>query len=120
MSDREVHHTGVCGISLRVTGAAVEMGKGAWRLKNTLQEMSLATEINSRSLNSIDEQLALLGMRLTEGQEGLRREVNELRSTVEVLKSEVGAMNELLRLMAANQLMLLADDGGVGDQKGQQ
>ena len=72
-----------------------------------MQEMSLATEINSRALNSIDEQLALLGTRLTEWQEELRREVKELRSTVESLTAEVGALNELMRLIAANQLMML-------------
>ena len=74
------------------------MGKGAWGLKNTLQQLNLTTEINSRALNSIDEQLALLGLKLSSGNDELRREVSELRSTVDALVGEVGAINELLRL----------------------
>ena len=85
------------------------MGKGAWGLKNTLQQLNLTTEINSRALNSIDEQLALLGLKLSSGNDELRREVSELRSTVDALVGEVGAINELLRLLAANQLLSMVE-----------
>lgn len=85
------------------------MGNGAWGLKNTLQQLNLTTEINSRALNSIDEQLALLGLKLSSGNDELRREVSELRSTVDALVGEVGAINELLRLLAANQLLSMVE-----------
>ncbi|MBQ9479472.1 MAG: hypothetical protein IJU71_07960 [Selenomonadaceae bacterium] len=78
-------------------------------MKNTLQQLNLTTEINSRALNSIDEQLALLGLKLSSGNDELRREVSELRSTVDALVGEVGAINELLRLLAANQLLSMVD-----------
>lgn len=79
-------------------------------LKDVLQKLDMMSELNSRALNSIDEQLALMSERRREESEELQRGMRELRSTVEALTAEVGAINELLRLIAANQLMTMVDD----------
>ncbi len=79
-------------------------------LRDAVQKLEMTNELNTRALNSIDEQLALMSERRREESEELRRGMIELRSTVESLTAEVGALNELMRLIAANQLMTMVDE----------